>query len=271
MVLSALIGAGITAAGSIAASAIGSGVSSAGSYLGSKQQFKWNRQLQKDQYNYNKALQKDTYNYNVALQNLQNRFTTNMSNTAHQREVADLRAAGLNPILSANGGAVTPAAGSATVGGTSVGGTSVDKPNYDFDPLTRMLALRQQANNNEATAAQVWKDRKSASLIGEQARNAAESFVNIIAERDKTRQDIANSIRITDAQVRNLDRTGQAALRNAMANEVSSAGSYYYDTHRALGFESSWSNNDSYNEGAGVGFVKKNAGWSSGTGYTRRW
>lgn len=49
---------------------------------------------------------------NLGYQEEANRLSVDLANSAHQREVRDLRAAGLNPILSAGGsGAATPSIG----------------------------------------------------------------------------------------------------------------------------------------------------------------
>jgi len=68
--------------------------------------------------------QKDANSAMAASTQAQMDFQERMSSTAHQREVKDLRAAGLNPILSANGGSSTPSGASYTPQNATAGGVS---------------------------------------------------------------------------------------------------------------------------------------------------
>ena len=210
----------------------------------------------KTQYQYQTKLNKQSYDYNLKLQKQAQQWQQQNLSSAHQIEVADMRKAGLNPILSATGGS---GAATGSVGGSSVSSGQAGMPDYDL--LGAFVSSAQLRNETALRRSQVdlnktqedlnkageWQSRKTASLIGEQARNEAERYDNIIAERNKILQDIENSKAITSAQVNqiqaqtlgtNIENMYKADSIKAAINQSTSAASF--NNRRSSGYSYSY-------------------------------
>lgn len=187
---------------------------------------------QKDATNENKREFESNQAWNTAQINSARDYNTQMANTAHQRETADLRAAGINPMMTAMGGSGAPAptspitnagTGSSAIPVDAIGKgisnmvgsalsaqkTVADIKNTEKDSMLKEAsAITQAAQANQATA--------SAKNLNEQALQLTRSRDAAAAQADASKQKAQTDLQLQSTErLLNMAKTGSGIVNDA--------------------------------------------------------
>ena len=150
--------------------------------------------------------------YDVNMTNAQWRHDEYMANSAHQREVNDLRSAGLNPVLSATGGNGAPATSSSVIQSNSA---------------SAGVSARQQARNQQIQAGlQVFADMIQAQLKDKElniaSKNADTNLMNAVTQSKQVDSNTAlQNSQIANYVYQNRNLSAQEKLNLAKSQEAS--------------------------------------------------
>lgn len=203
----------------IPAATIGAGLAQGAlSFLGGERANAANAQMAREQMDFQREMLARQEAINGAQAQANRDFQERMANTAYQRAMADMRAAGLNPILAySQGGAASPSGGAASVGLPS--GATARMENTLSGVLSTALQAVQAIGAIRQQAEQIQLTREQAQLVRNQQMQVSTNTA-LQAAQTTTEQERPNLVRAQS----NTERERPALVRAATAQAVASAG-----------------------------------------------